>query len=136
MAAAGAVSRKSSAAFCPLTDMTANPPPPTLPANGNVTASANAVATAASTAEPPLRSTVAPTRLASGASVTTIPCAAVTSGTLNGYGQAAGTAGGATPAAGCGPLWQPQITTEARMNARTLIAVSSRVSPRVHAVAT
>src|SRR5262245_22455555 len=36
------------------------PPPPMLPALGCVTASANAVATAASTAEPPFASTAAP----------------------------------------------------------------------------
>jgi hypothetical protein len=60
-------------------------------------------------------------RLASGASVTTIPCTTVTSGTLSGCGHAAGTAGAAAPAAGFGPLWQPQITTEARMNVRTLV---------------
>jgi hypothetical protein len=37
-----------------------NPPPPMLPANGYVTAIANAVATAASTALPPRASTAAP----------------------------------------------------------------------------
>src|SRR5690242_6944860 len=38
-----------------------NPPPPMLPAPGYVTASANAVATAASTAFPPRRRMLAPT---------------------------------------------------------------------------
>src|SRR5437867_3756565 len=41
--------------------ITMKPPPPMFPAAGYVTASANAVATAASTALPPRRSTCAPT---------------------------------------------------------------------------
>ena len=44
--------------------MTMKPPPPMLPAVGCVTASANPVAMAASTALPPLRRTRAPTSLA------------------------------------------------------------------------
>ena len=70
---------------------TRNPPPPRLPAPGSTTASANAVAIAASTAFPPLRSTVAPTCVASGASVATIPCGAVTPVSAIGYGHDAGT---------------------------------------------
>ena len=48
------------------------PPPPMLPALGCVTASANAVATAASTAFPPRASTAAPASHA-GADVQTTP---------------------------------------------------------------
>ena len=46
--------------------MTMKPPPPMLPAAGCVTASANPVAIAASTALPPARSTSAPAREACG----------------------------------------------------------------------
>src|SRR6185436_18803800 len=53
--------------------VTANPPPPMLPAVGNVTARANAVATAASTAFPPALRTSRPTPEAIASSVTTIP---------------------------------------------------------------
>ena len=49
----GAVSRKSRAYDLPPMRATRKPPPPMLPAVGNATASANAVATAASTALPP-----------------------------------------------------------------------------------
>src|SRR5678809_474399 len=45
--------------------ITMYPPPPRLPANGNVTASANPVATAASTAFPPARMISSPAALAS-----------------------------------------------------------------------
>ena len=135
VAAAGAVSRKSSAAACPLTEMTANPPPPTLPADGSVTASANAVATAASTAVPPPRSTSAPTRLASGESLTTTPCLATTSGAVNGYGHAAGTDGAAAFAAGIGPRSHPLTTSEAatrkrRNNLPTIMEYSPRRAVR------
>ena len=50
-----------------------NPPPPMLPALGSVTASANAVATAASTALPPLASTAAPASQAGADVQTTSP---------------------------------------------------------------
>ena len=50
-----------------------NPPPPMLPASGNVTAIASAVATAASTALPPLAKIAAPTSAAAGDTHTTIP---------------------------------------------------------------
>src|SRR5262245_39095832 len=50
------------------------PPPPMLPAEGWVTASANATATAASMALPPLFSTWRPTWLASGSALATAPC--------------------------------------------------------------
>src|SRR6516165_2955870 len=118
VAAAGAVSRKSRAAVCPLTDTTANPPPPIFPADGRVTASANAVATAASTAVPPPRRTSAPTRLASGESLTTAPCGAVTSGAVSGCGQAAGTDGVPAPAAVIDSRAQPQKNNETSTNER------------------
>src|SRR3954468_15316580 len=50
-----------------------NPPPPMLPALGWVTASAKAVATAASTADPPLASTAAPASQAGAGVETTSP---------------------------------------------------------------
>src|SRR5579862_667567 len=50
-----------------------NPPPPMLPANGCVTASANAVATAASTALPPFANTDAPASDATSDDDTTRP---------------------------------------------------------------
>src|SRR5437868_695138 len=50
-----------------------NPPPPMLPAAGYVTASANAVATAASTALPPALRTDTPAADASGQTETTTP---------------------------------------------------------------
>ena len=49
------------------------PPPPMFPAAGRVTASANAVATAASTALPPWRRMAAPTSDAGPDADTTIP---------------------------------------------------------------
>ena len=48
------------------------PPPPRLPANGNVTASAKPVATAASTALPPARMISSPAALASALLLATI----------------------------------------------------------------
>ncbi len=50
-----------------------NPPPPMLPALGCVTARANAVATAASTAFPPIASTEAPASQAGAEVQTTDP---------------------------------------------------------------
>src|SRR5579883_2419394 len=80
---------------------TMKPPPPMLPAEGNVTASANAVATAASTALPPDASTSAPTLLAIASSVDTMPRAERGVGAPCLYGQSAGkTGGGAGGAAG------------------------------------
>jgi hypothetical protein len=59
--ASGARSRKSNDVTAPSGVRTImNPPPPMLPAAGSVTASANAVATAASTALPPFAITDAP----------------------------------------------------------------------------
>src|SRR5438128_2534078 len=55
-----------------------NPPPPILPAAGYVTARANAVATAASTALPPCFKTSTPTSLAGAETETTMPCRAST----------------------------------------------------------
>jgi hypothetical protein len=57
--------------------MTMKPPPPTLPAAGYVTASANPVAIAASTALPPAASTSRPAALAMLLAETTMPCGAV-----------------------------------------------------------
>ena len=73
-AAAGAVSRKSSARSSAPKRTTANPPPPRLPAVGYATAIANAVATAASTALPPCWSTSSPIFVASAQSLVTAPC--------------------------------------------------------------
>jgi hypothetical protein len=53
-----------------------NPPPPILPASGNVTVSANPTATAASTAFPPFSSIARPTDDACGQAVTTMPARA------------------------------------------------------------
>src|SRR5262245_51586723 len=50
-----------------------NPPPPMLPASGHVTASANATATAASTALPPFFRMATPTSAAGGETHTTMP---------------------------------------------------------------
>src|SRR4051812_47963688 len=50
-----------------------NPPPPMLPASGQVTARAKPTATAASTALPPLARTCSPTRLAGGETDPTPP---------------------------------------------------------------
>src|SRR5579871_4853334 len=55
-----------------------NPPPPMLPAAGSTTASANATATAASTAFPPRFKISTPACEPSCSSVATIPCAART----------------------------------------------------------
>ena len=76
IAAAGAVSRKSSVRTVPETPSltTANPPPPILPAEGYTTASPKPTATAASTALPPRRKTSTPISAASGASQATAPC--------------------------------------------------------------
>ncbi len=70
-----------------------NPPPPILPALGSTAASAKAVATAASTALPPSRSTATPTSVASAWSATTMPCAPSAAGVSSGKGQPSGTRG-------------------------------------------
>ncbi|MNY05578.1 hypothetical protein D3C86_1383030 [compost metagenome] len=54
------------------------PPPPMLPASGQVTAMARATATAASKALPPCFMTSTPTRLAIAETLETRPCAAFT----------------------------------------------------------
>ncbi len=80
-----------------------NPPPPMLPAEGCVTASANPVAMAASTALPPARSTARPTWLARRSTDTTIP-----------FGDRAGgrdTTGSNAMVAGVGPV-PPHPATE------------------------
>src|SRR5436190_11987374 len=66
-----------------------NPPPPMFPANGYVTASANPVATAASTALPPRERTAAPMSEAYAETETTIPAVELT-----------GSGDGAVPPAG------------------------------------
>src|SRR5829696_1590967 len=69
-----------------------NPPPPMLPALGSVTASANAVATAASTALPPLASTAAPASHAGADVQTTSPFFDDTASSGAAFGRAAGSA--------------------------------------------
>src|SRR5690606_16657896 len=74
VAEAGAVSRYSTqTGFSSGGWIIMNPPPPMLPASGHVTASANATATAASTAFPPRFRISTPTSLAGAETVTTIP---------------------------------------------------------------
>ena len=58
--------------------ITMNPPPPMLPATGKTTARANPVATAASTAFPPARSTSMPASEAASCAETTMPRSART----------------------------------------------------------
>ena len=71
---AGAASRKSNVVGSPVAGRkTRNPPPPMFPAVGCVTASANAVATAASTALPPSRMIWKPTSEAIALWLTTMP---------------------------------------------------------------
>jgi hypothetical protein len=78
-ALAGAISRKSNATGSPVAGRTTRkPPPPILPAVGCVTASAKAVATAASTALPRSRRTSAPMFDARASCETTMPCVART----------------------------------------------------------
>ena len=70
----GARSRKSIATIgCPRRAISMNPPPPRLPALGCVTARAYAVATAASTAFPPISSIRTPTCVAWSSTDTTMP---------------------------------------------------------------
>ena len=76
-----------------------------LPASGRVTASANAVATAASTALPPLRMMSVPACEASGSSLTTTPCGAVTAALSGWNGQVCSTEEGPSV------RWQPTHST-------------------------
>src|SRR5688500_9665788 len=86
-----------------------NPPPPMFPASGQVTARANADATAASAAFPPCRSTSAPIADAIGQTETTTPCGASMVGPDR--------IGGGTDAAGAGGrLGDAQPTAKARTN--------------------
>ncbi len=80
VAAAGAISRKSIAVSLPVLPSCRimKPPPPMLPELGIATASAKPVATAASTALPPRRSTATPMSDASALSELTMPCSACT----------------------------------------------------------
>src|SRR6185436_20727524 len=64
-----------------------------LPALGRTTASAKAVATAASIALPPSRSTATPASVARGWSVTTIARSPAAAGVSSGNGQPSGTRG-------------------------------------------
>ena len=80
-----------------------NPPPPILPFEGEATASANAVATAASTALPPRPRIAAPVSAAMSEDETTIP------------------AFDGTPKSTCAPTGAKAITVaRARVNVRTL----------------
>ncbi len=138
-AASGAFSRKSTVSGFPSTRATMKPPPPRLPAPGKTTASANAVATAASTALPPAWSTSSPTREASVASVTTIPCGAVTraalafhpagiaglGGIAEGAGASTAGATGAT-AGGCGVGVQPSKSVRSRAERGSLMGRHGR----------
>src|SRR5829696_547366 len=82
-AARGADSRKSIVVARPSGNRsTMKPPPATLPAPGSVTASANPIAIAASTALPPAASTDRPIALAGGLAVTTIERSPVASGAV------------------------------------------------------
>ena len=79
VAAAGAVSRYSNMVGVPAEGCTTmNPPPPMFPAMGYVTAIANAVATAASTALPPALRMATPTSAAGADAHTTMPFRAST----------------------------------------------------------
>ena len=90
-APAGAISRKSYAVGSPLAGRnTRNPPPPMLPAVGCVTASAKAVAMAASTALPPRRRMSAPISDARPLADTTMPFVARTGCELAPSGMSAG----------------------------------------------
>ena len=82
VAAAGAVSRKSmnTSRFVAARWATRNPPPPRLPQQGLVTASAKPTATAASIALPPWRRMSAPISAARRSAATTMPCSASTAG--------------------------------------------------------
>ena len=74
VAAAGAVSRASIACTSPSpVRISTNTPPPSPAENGCVTASANAVAIAASTALPPRSNIARPARAASDSDATTMP---------------------------------------------------------------
>src|SRR5262249_9482010 len=99
-AAAGAFSRKSSAYALPLTRATRNPPPPTLPADGMTTASAKAVAIAASTALPPAASISCPALVASAASLEIIPRLLGLCAARAGKGHPSGKLGGAAETGG------------------------------------
>ena len=88
MPSSGRCSRKSMNVVRPSANRASrNPPPPMLPAQGYVTASANPTATAASIALPPAFSTATPTSVAMGSCATTMACRACT-----GWRAARGTA--------------------------------------------
>src|SRR4051794_40077129 len=109
-AAPGATSRKSIATALPApVRITANPPPAMLPAVGWVTASANAVATAASTALPPAARISWPTWLATFDSDATMLClpVAVTAGSPS-LSSAVRYTGLASTAAANG-FWNPSV---------------------------
>src|SRR6516162_3219787 len=89
------------------------PPPPMFPAAGSTTASAKAVATAASTALPPFSRISTPAREASSSSVVTIPCAARTGSAGQAFSVKARSLYGAGFCA-CAPAHQPSKTAEPR----------------------
>src|SRR6516165_10737420 len=91
-----------------------NPPPPMLPASGHVTARANAVATAASTALPPFRRTATPTSLAGRDTLTTMPSVPCAMGPA--FGRSASAAGAMT-----GPATPSANRTNATNETRRLM---------------
>src|SRR5688572_30828959 len=103
--------------------MIANPPPPMLPAAGCVTASANPVATAASTALPPAARISSPASDAAAEFDTTISCFAKSAAppALNrqSVGKLAGVAGGGAPsgagAGAAGPRHAARSANDAEM---------------------
>src|SRR5262245_47791792 len=103
--------------------MTMNPPPPMLPAPGYVTASANPVATAASTAFPPRRMISRPTLLAIESLLETIACSANVAGVPAWKRQPCGkTAADRDGASGAGVL----TTAERQATSTAAIASPSR----------
>src|SRR5215471_20486430 len=95
------------------------PPPPMFPAAGSTTASAKAVATAASTALPPFSRISTPAREASSSSVVTIPCAARTGSAGQAFSVKARSLYGAAFCASA-PAHQPSQTAEPSSHLITL----------------
>src|SRR5215470_8163878 len=95
------------------------PPPPMFPAAGSTTASAKAVATAASTALPPFSRISTPAREASSSSVVTIPCAARTGSAGQAFSVKARSLYGAAFCAWA-PAHQPSQTAEPSSHLITL----------------
>ena len=102
-----------------------NPPPPTLPAAGSVTASAKPVATAASTAFPPRRMISTPAALASALLLATMPLGATVAVRPAPTFHPAGMRAAAAAAAGEGVALPPvpRQATQARTAAVAMNAV-------------